>query len=282
MKNKWIWVIAGVFTLLNLLLLWQSTDNKKPEPKLFPHLSKEDIHGIILEMGSERVHLEKLHGTWLLKKHQFPANKTYMEMLLEGILDTPLGTKSTDNVDIHKKFELEGRAWEIKILDKDQSVLERFYVGKYDPSYRGTYIRLHQDPTIRYVPIAYHVFMRRPTWADRTLWQFPESQLEQISWQRDKKTTTWFRMEHSFESQEGNQLAPEFVTSLTNPQAQTVVFDLNSGQIQKFGTLTLLAGGAQISLNIYQSGEQWYGKRDQNQGFYLLAEDLLKPFISRQ
>lgn len=254
----------------------QNSTQKQEQELLFPQLSAAAIQKIELELGATKVNLEKRKDKWWVRQPEFPANPLFVDMLIEGILKTPRGTELSNDVAKHDQFELGGRAWVIRLFDASGKELTRIYVGKSDATYRGTYIRLQEDATVHYVPVAYGVFLRRPSWFDRTIWQVPLKAVQAFQLEGpDGFLLT--RSENGFLNPDTHREwpfdAPE-IKALLHFQATDIRFENCPTQADvRFG---VQIEGQWMWCNLSQHGETWLGSRDSTSPCYVLANELLK------
>lgn len=289
--NRTVITLAAACVLLTLAylgILWQKRRQHHQlhlrSLPLLGDIQRETVSGIELELIGEAVRLKKKGNTWVLSDYgNFPANPTYVNMLLDTLSTTPQGDIITDDVSQHAQFDLAGRARVIKLFDAQEREIHRLYVGKHHKTYRATYVRLRDDPVVRFVTADLIPVISRPTWADRWLWRVPASAITRIH------AEPWF---HGFQLEQTGPALWQWVdpqgqiTPLSAPdaliqplaqfQASFVKFNCFPDASNKQAEITLDASGVRMVLNLFQDDTgNWLGTRDHPGACYVIAESTV-------
>ena len=168
-----------VLTLLALLAVFliyhMDRSAPKPEPPkrtlLFPSLDQNAVDTLILHLPKEEVRLARSGTRWVLPEwNNHPAEQHFVKGLLNTLVKAPAGLVVADNLEKRPAFGLDDSATRVVLYGKDQ-ILAELLVGKPTDNYRGAYVHLPQENSVRLVMADLIPNLHRPTWCDRTVWR---------------------------------------------------------------------------------------------------------------
>ncbi|MCB1044436.1 MAG: DUF4340 domain-containing protein [Acidobacteria bacterium] len=162
-------------------LVWRDQVQKKRSlvrntETLFNNMELSEISELNLELPSGRVSFSFNGQHWVFKHHpKVRANAVYLDVLLQTLLKTGVGTLVSENAADHEQYGLGSSARVIIARDAAGRELTRLYVGKPAGDFRSTYVRLRDETKVRFVTADLIPLTSRATWADTSVWQVPES-----------------------------------------------------------------------------------------------------------
>lgn len=284
-------LIVGVATLIALAVLLVAVDitrNRRRAKEfhahhspLLPDVAWDRVDEIDLELPDALVTLKNKNGQWVLPEHDdYPANPIYVRALLDTLKNTPRGSEVSRDVSKLARFQLDAQARVVILRDAEGTELGRLMVGKPDPSYRSTYVRLLDDPTVRFVTADLVPMLSRVTWADRTVWRVPIGSITRIESAEvgHRGARTWQRThpDHPITDASNRPLADEDLNQLAHITAANVLFDRPTAQPQWLFELDLYVEGVAMTLHLGRLADgSVVARREKPSPLFQIPPDLL-------
>jgi len=207
-------------------------------------------------------------------------NQKYAQKLLDTLQTTPRGNEVSSDVEKHPQFHLDARARVVVLKDAHGTELGRLYVGKPDPSYRSTYVRLLDNPRVHFVTADLVPMLSRVTWADRTVWRIPEPEITQIQVSHPQKGVlqTWRRTPGEELTNAHEQALPDGVLSqIAHILASQVLFSSPEAQSEPLYQLDLQVAGVTMILHVFSTSEmKILVQRENSRVFYQMPASFLE------
>ena len=216
-------IVTGVVVLFGIALWFiqgnlSFTDEKPAQVTILSNLDTEQLSGILIQNGGEKVELVKeTDQAWKVKAPHYQADLQKIQGLLLQLLDTKLGEQVTDNTKHHARFHLmhsqeneeqweEGKTGKLLLLQgKDGTPVLELLLGKSRSEKQGLktghYIRFAEQPAVYLIAENIQADTDRMAWLNTTIVDLDGDELiksmelqngeEVFRFVREKKEEAW-------------------------------------------------------------------------------------------
>lgn len=177
-------ILTGVLVLQIILYVVVSSDPSRDVTKM-PFLSVDTTEIDYIKIRNEQGELvmNRVGVNWHIQEPvQYPANRDYMNTLLNRINEMTIETRVTSNPDRFQLYGLDDLGAKYVEVGKQGANIDKFYSGKSNESYTHTYVRYADSKDVYLVTGTPGVtFSRKPEdWRDKRIWNIERSEVESI------------------------------------------------------------------------------------------------------
>lgn len=232
------------------------------------NVNPETIDALALELPSERITLKRDGERWVMPhRGGMAANPVYVSSLLDALLTTPKGSVVSRDPAAHKRYELDAKARVIIATDAENNELGRIYVGKSGGNVRTTYIRLRDEPEVRFVAADLIPLTSRASWADHQVWNISTSAVTSY---------TLIKQGVSQQFEPGSDGYEALPSAWLNLVAKQVVWPCPEQSSDH--ELIIHIDQVTMRLELWKT-DQWYAKRPNQAYCYVMADEAMAVLL---
>jgi Domain of unknown function (DUF4340) len=182
---KRLGILAAVFVLLALLLVWQRYQRREivtAGPAETIQLDPETVTRVQIHTKDGNVELERAGSEWkLVQPIEYPANTDLVNTMLKAVGDLKLEDIISTNPENRSTYQVDSTGTTVDVWTGDKKALA-LVVGKSTSDWTHTFVRRADgDDVYRADGVLTYQFNRRPDdWRDKTIFKADEKDIHSI------------------------------------------------------------------------------------------------------
>lgn len=222
----------------------------------------------------------------------FKADKEKVEMAFDILDDTTLVSLVGNNPNRHGQFEVNASGEQLRVFDAQGKKLAHLYFGR-QPGMQESFVRREGENDVylanRFLRTVFSVNVE--TWRDRTVWEIPQVEMEEIQVQRGKNAFTLKRVDGNWKlalpnkMEEVNKarvdpfvLQTAKITATGFEEKETAEMKLNQPDV--ILTVKTAKGSHGLVVRKEEKGWEHFAKKGGDEQVYRIADTVAKAIPS--
>ena len=233
MKKEYI-ILGLIIVLLSAYLVLRNQNGNNYALPFIPEVKVSDIHEIILEKEGKTIPITKKDEAWKVSDKNYPAETKSITKMLDIIKEmkvTALISEAGENL---TRYELDDPN-RIGVTVKSKSeTMRQFEIGKAAPSYRHTFIRLANNPSVYHAAKSFRRDFDKSVadLRDKSVLQFDQEKITEITLEKEGITQTLALTKISEEEEENATETDDAAANADSSTAETAESTVTVWQIQ--------------------------------------------------